>query len=138
MLSGNEKQHKNGVEFITKKNISRALMGFLQISDRNILIKLEGKPSNISIIKIYAPTQDNGDEEVDAFYEEIEKAIKIVKSDEVLIVMGDWNVKVGSDPVPGVIGRYGLGDQNERGQRLQQFGLENRQVISNTFFHQSA
>ena len=49
--------------------------------------------------------------------------------------MGDWNAKVGSDPVPGVIGRYGLGDQNERGQRLQQFGLENRLVISNTSFN---
>ena len=58
------------------------------------------------------------------------KAIKIVKSDEVLIIMGDWNAKMGSDPVSGVIGRYGLGEQNERGQRLQQFGLENPQMIS--------
>ena len=72
------------------------------------------------------------------FYEEIEKAIKIVKSDEVLIVMGDWNAKVGDEPIPGVMGRFGLGNQKERGQRLQQFCMENRLVIANTFFQQSA
>ena len=99
-------------------------MGFWPISDRSILIKLEGKPFNISIIQVYAPTQDHGDEEIEAFYEEIEKAIKIVKSDEVLIVMGDWNAKVGDEPIPGVMGRFGLGNQNERGQRLQQFCME--------------
>ena len=103
VFSGHEKEHKNRVGFIMKENIFKALMGFWAISDKSILIKLKGKPFNISIIKIYAPNQDHGDEEVEAFYEEIEKAIKIVKSDKVLIVMGDWNAKVGSDQVSGVI-----------------------------------
>lgn len=138
VFSGDGKEHRNGVGFIIKDNIAKSLMGFWPISDRSILIKLEGKPFNISIIQIYAPTQDHGDEEVEAFYEEIEKAIKIVKSDEVLIVMGDWNAKAGSYPISGVMGRFGLGNQNERGQRLQQFCVENRLVISNTFFQQSA
>ena len=64
---------------------------------------------NLSIIQIYAQTQDHGNEEVEAYYDEIEKAIKIVKSDEVLFVMGDWNAKKVSDPVPVVIGRLRLG-----------------------------
>ena len=133
-----ETEHRYGVGVIMKDNIAKSLMGFWPISDRSILIKLEGKPFNISIIQVYAPTQDHDDVEIENFYDRIERAIKIVKSDEVLIIMGDWNAKVGNEPTPGVTGKYGLGIQNERGQRLKQFCTENNLVVCNTFFQQSA
>ena len=137
VFSEYQTEHRNGVGFIMKEQIAKSLMGFWPISDRSILIKLEGKPFNISIIQVYAPTQDHGDEDIETFYEEIEKAIKIVKSDEILIVMGDWNAKVGSESTPGITGKFGLGTPNERGQCLKQFCAENGLVISNTFFQQS-
>ena len=74
-----------------------------------ILIKLQGKPFNISIIQIYAPTQDHEDEEIELFYDEIQTAIKNVKTDDILCVMGDLHAKVGKERTTDMTGQYGLG-----------------------------
>ena len=79
------------------------------VSDRVFCKRI--KQFNIAIIQIYAPTQHHGYKQ--SFFDEFEKAIHIVKSDEMLMVMGDWNAEVRSDAVPGVIGRFRLCDQND-------------------------
>ena len=78
------KEHKNGVGIIMRKEIARSLIGYWAISERVIMIKLQRKPFDISIIQIYAPTQDHVDEEIELFYDEIQTAIKNVKTDDIL------------------------------------------------------
>ena len=70
------------------------MMGFWPILDRIIMLKLKAKPFNIAVIQVYVPTEDRSDEEIEEFYEEINKELKYVKSDEIPIVMRDWNAKV--------------------------------------------
>ena len=77
VYSGNENTHTNGVGFIIKNKIAKSMMGFWPISDRIImLLQIEAKPFNIAVIQLYAPTQDHSDEEIEEFYEEINKALK--------------------------------------------------------------
>ncbi|RUS80216.1 hypothetical protein EGW08_012012 [Elysia chlorotica] len=87
---------------------------------------------------IYAPTTDYSDAEVEQFYEQIRQVTKQVKSTDILIIMGDLNAKVGNTPYPPTVGRFGLGKQNERGERLIQFCEEHQLIIANTHFKQTA
>ena len=77
----------NGVGIILGTEIARSLIGYWAISERAIMIKLQGKPFKIRIIQIYAPTQDYEDKEIELFYDEIQTAIKSVKKDDILFVM---------------------------------------------------
>ena len=88
MIYSGGKEHKNGVGIIMRKKIARSLIGYWATSERVIMVKLQGKPFNISIIQIYAPTQDHEDEEIELFYDEIQTAIKNVKTDDILCVIG--------------------------------------------------
>ncbi|RUS89973.1 hypothetical protein EGW08_002240 [Elysia chlorotica] len=99
-----------------------------------MLIKLCGQPFNISIIQTYAPTSDYSDDEIEEYYEEIQTVLRHVKSTDVLIIMGDFNAKVGKGKEGDTVGNYGLGERNERGQRLIHFCVENDLMIANTFF----
>ena len=96
-----------------------------------ISVCFQGKPFNISIIQVYATTIDA--KEVDQFYEDIEDLLELKK--DVLFIIGDWNAKVGSQDKPGITGRFGLGEQNEAGQRLIEFCQENTLVIANILFN---
>ena len=94
-----------------------------------ISVHFQGKPPfNITVIQVYAPTTNAKKAEVKQFYEDLHE--------DVLFIIGDWNVKVGSQEIPGVTGKFDLGVQNEAGQRLTEFGQENTLVIANTFFQQ--
>ena len=97
-----------------------------------ISVCFQGKPFNIMVIQVYAPTSNAEEAEVEQFYEDLELTTKKV----VLSIIGDWNPKVGSQETPGVTGRFGLGVQNEAGQRLIEFCQENAMVIANTLFQQ--
>ena len=138
VYSGNCEKHTNGVGIIMTSEIAKSMMGFWPISDRAMLMKLDTKPFKITVIQVYAPTQDHSEEEVEEFYEQINNALKYVKSDEMLIIMGDWNAKVGRENIQGVTGGFGLGEMNERGKRLIEFCKENSLVITNTTFQQNA
>ena len=99
------------------------------------MVKLQAKPFNICIIhQAYAPTVDHEDTEKETFYSDIGKIKKYVKLGEILIVMGGMNAKVGKMKQYPVTGKHGLGERNERGQRLIEFGKEQDLVIMNTFF----
>ena len=95
-----------------------------------ISVHFQGKPFNITVIQVYAPTSNAEEAEVEWFYDEL------TPKKDVLFITGDWNAKVGSQEIPGVTGKFGLGVQKGGGQRLTEFCQENALVIANTFFQQ--
>ena len=99
-----------------------------------ISVHLKGKPFNITVIQIYAPTSNA--EESERFCEDLQDLLELTLKKDVLFIIWDWNAKVGSQETPGVTGKFGLGVQNEAGQRLIEFCQENALVIVNTLFHQ--
>ena len=97
------------------------------------MLKLKAKPFDIAIIPTYAPTSSHSDE-IEEHYEEINKMLKEVKSTGVLIIAGDFNAKIGKGSYQDLVGNYGLGDRNPRGDRLLQFCIEKNLVVTNTTF----
>ena len=96
----------------------------------------QGKPCNITVIQVYAPTSNAEEAEVEQFYEDLEDLLELTPKKDVLFIIGDWNAKLGHQEILGVTGKYGLGVQNEAGQRLIEFCQENALVIANTLFQQ--
>ena len=101
-----------------------------------ISVRLQGKPFNIMVIQVYAPTSNAEQTEVERFYEDLQDLLELTPKKDVLFIIGDWNAKVGCQETPGVTGKFGLGMQNEAGQRLIEFYQENALVITNTLFQQ--
>ena len=94
----------------------------------------QGKLFNITVIQVCAPTTNV--EEAEQFYEDLEDLLELTPKKDVLFIIGDWNAKVGSQEIPGVTSKFGLGVQNEAGQKLIEFCQENTLVIANTLFQQ--
>ena len=101
-----------------------------------ISVHFQGKPFNITVIQVCAPTSNAEEAEVERFYEDLQDLLELTPKKVVLFIVGDWNAKVGSQETPGVTGKFGLGVQNEAGQRLIEFCQENSLVIANTLFQQ--
>ena len=83
-----------------------------------ISVHFQGKPFNITVIQVYAPTSYVEETEVERFYDDLQDLLELTPKKDVLFIIGDWNAKVGSQEIPGVTGKFGLGVQNEAGQRL--------------------
>ena len=96
----------------------------------------QGKPFNIMVIQVYALTSNSEEAEVEQFYEDLQDLLELTPKKDVLFITGVWNAKVGSQETPGVTGKFGLGMQNEAGQRLIKFCQERTLVIANTLFQQ--
>ena len=96
----------------------------------------QGKPFNITVIQVYAPTSNAEEAEVEWFYEDLQDLLEITPKKDVFFITGDRNAKVGSQETPGLTGKFGLGVWNEAGQRLIKFCQENALVIANTLFQQ--
>ena len=101
-----------------------------------ISVRSQGKPFNITVIQAYAPTSNAKEAEVEQFYEDLQDVLELTPKKDVLSIIGVWNAKVGSQETPGVTGKFGLGVQNEAGQRLIEFCQKNSLVITNTLFQQ--
>ena len=101
-----------------------------------ISVLFQGKPFNITVIQVYAPTSNTEEAEVEQFYEELQDLLELAPKKDVLFITGDWNAKVGNQETPGVTGKFGHGMWNEAGQRLIEFCQENALVIANTLFQQ--
>ena len=102
-----------------------------------ISVRFQGKPFNITVIQVYAPTSNAEEVEVEWFYEDLQDLLELTPQNDVLLITGDWNAKVGSQETPGVTGKFGLGIRNEAGQRQKiEFCQENALVIANTLFQQ--
>ena len=134
-FSGEEAKHHRGVAFIARKEIASSVISCTPVSSRVIAIRIAAKPQNLSIIQVYAPTSDYEDEEVEEFYELLEAIIAEVPKKDILIVQGDWNAKVGPDAFDtwaGTVGRFGLGQTNDRGLRLLEFARSHSLTLANT------
>ena len=99
-----------------------------------ISVHFQSKPFNITVIQVYAPTSSAEEAEVERFYEDLQDLLELTPKKDVLFILGDWNAKVGSQEIPGITGKFGLGVQNEARQRLTEFCQENALVIANTIF----
>ena len=95
----------------------------------------QGKPFNITVIQVYAPTSNAEEAEVEWFYEYLH-LLELTPKKDVFSIIGDWNAKVGSQEIPDITGKFGLEVQNEAEQRLIKFCQENALVIANTLFQQ--
>ena len=102
-----------------------------------ISVHFQGKPFNITVIQVYAPTSNAEEAEAERFYEDLQDLLELTHTkQDVLFIIGDWNAKVGSQVTPGIAGKFGLRMQNEAGQILVEFCQENALVIANTLFQQ--
>ena len=99
-----------------------------------ISVRFQGKPFNITVIQVYAPTSNAEEAEGERFYEDLQDLLELTPKKDVLSIIGNWNAKVGNQETPGVTDKFGLGVQNEAGQRLTEFCQENTLVIANTLF----
>ena len=97
-----------------------------------ISVRFQGKPSNITVIQAYAPVSNAEEAEVERFYGDLQDLLELTPKKDVLFIIGDWNAKVGSQEIPEVTGKFGLGVQNEAGQRLIEFCQENALGIALT------
>ena len=88
------------------------------------------------VIQVYALTNNAEEAEVEQFYEDLKDLLELIPPKDVLFIIGDRNEKIGSQEIPGVTGKFGLGAQNEEGKRLIEFCQENTLVIANTLFQQ--
>ena len=96
--------------------------------------RFQGKPFNITVIQVYAPNSNAEEAEVERFYEDLQDLLELTPKKDACFLIGDCNAKVGSQDIPGETGKFGLGLQNEVGQRLIEFCQENALVIANTLF----
>ena len=133
---GQESFRRNGVAIMVIRRVRNAVLGHNLKNDRMISVRLQGKPFNITVIQVYAPTSNAEETEVEWFYEDLQNLLEVTPKKDVLFIIGDWNAKVGSQETPWVTGKFSLGIQNEAGQRLIEFCQENALVIANTLFRQ--
>ena len=118
---GQESLRKNGIAIIVNKRLRKAVYGCTLKNDRMISVHFEGKPLNITVIKVYAATSNAEEAEVEWFFEDLQDLLELTPRKYVLFIIGDWNTKIGSQEIPGVTGKFGLGVQNKTGQRLTEF-----------------
>ena len=101
-----------------------------------ISVRFQGKPFNIKVIQVYAPTTNAYEAEVERFCEDLQDLLELTPKKDVLFIIGDWNAKVGGQETPGITVKCGLGIRHEAAQRLIEFCQENALVRANTLFQQ--
>ena len=114
--------------------LGNAVLGCNLKNERMISVHFQGKPFNITVIQVYALTRNAKDAAVEQFYEDLQDLLELTPKKDVLLIIEAWNAKVGSQETPRVTDKFGLGVQNEAGQRLTELFQENALVIANTLF----
>ena len=112
---------RNGVALTVNKGTWKGVLAWNIRNNRMISVCFHGKPFNISLIQVYAPTSNAKELEVEWFYEDLHELLELIPKKDVLFIIGDWNAKVGSQEILRVTGKFGLGVQNEAGKRLTEF-----------------
>ena len=133
---GQESLRRNGVVIIVNKRVRNSVLGCNLKNNRMISVPFQGKPFTITVNQVYAPTSNAKEAKFERFYEDLQDLLELTPKKDVFFIIGDWNAKVGSQEIPGVTGKFGLGVQNEAGQRLTEFCQENTLVLANTLFQQ--
>ena len=129
-----ESLRRNGVVLIINKGVQNAVLGYNLKNNRMILVHFQSKPFNITAIQVFAQITDVGEVEVDQFCENPQDLIELTpktrwfkkkkERKDILFLTGDWNAKIGSQRIPGVTGKFGLGVQNKVEQRLRVLSRE--------------
>ena len=114
---GQESLRRNGLAIIVNKKVQNTVLGCNLKNDRMISVRFQGKPFSIMVIQAYAPTSNAEEAEVEWFYEDLQDLLELTPKNDVLLIIGDWNAKVGSQETLGVTGTFGLRVRNEAGQR---------------------
>lgn len=132
--SGDEKQGHQGVAFAVIKKICERVIEFRPISERIAYIRIDAKPFKISLLNVYAPTENAGKEIKKKFYEEIEDVIETIKKEDVIILLGDFNAQIGREEYNRhVAGKHTAHETtNDNGQRLCGLAERNNLIISST------
>ena len=113
---GQESLRRNGVAIIVNKRVQNAVLGCSLKSDRMVSVHFQGKPFSITVIQVCAPTSNAEEAEVEWFYEDLQKLLKLTPPKDVFFIIGGWNAKVGGQETPGATGKFGGGVQNEAGK----------------------
>ena len=127
---------KNRIAIIVNKRVQNAVLGCNLKNDRMIFVCFQGKPFNITVIQVYAVAINAEETEVEWFYEDLQDFLELTPKRDVLFIIWGLDAKVESQETPGVTGKFGLGVQNEAGQRLIDFCQENALIIANTLCQQ--
>ena len=114
---GQESLRRNGVTLIVNKRVEMLLLGAIS----KMTECFQGKQFTIRVMQVCAPTSNAKNTEVELFCEDLQDFLELTPKKDVLLITGDWNANVGSQVIPGVTGKFGLGVQNEAGQRLTEF-----------------
>ena len=124
---------------MVNKRVQNTVLGCTVKNDTMISVRFQGKPFSITVIQVYSPTSNTEEAKVEQFYQFYDypqDLLELTPQKDVFCIRGDWNAKVGSQEIPGITGKFGLGVQNEAGQRLIVFCQENSLVIANILFQQ--
>ena len=114
---GQESNRRNGTTIIVNRRVQNAVLGCNLKNDRMISVHFQDKPLNTTVIQVYAPTSNTEEAEVEGFYEDPQDLLELTPKKDILFIIGDLKAKVGSQEIPGVTGKFGLGVQNEGGKR---------------------
>ena len=128
IYSGSESRKESGVAVILNKERSRSLLGYNPVSSRILSVRLSGRPWNLTLIQVYAPTNQAEDHEKDSFYTCLQQVYQQVPKQDIVLLSGDFNAKIGTGAP---IGKHALGSQNDNGERLVQFAQANDLVAAN-------
>jgi len=130
--------HRSGVGFLLSRRAQAALIEFKPVSDRLVGVTLHTAVGTATIFQVYAPTSAASDVEIDLFYANLQTQLSKTRPNDVVMVIGDFNAKVGSDMSTNrsAVGPFGLGNANERGEQLVHFCNMNNMIITNTCFQQ--
>ena len=118
---GQESLRRNGVALIVNKRVQNAVLECNLKNDRMIFVHFQGKPFSMTVVQAYAPTSNAEEAEVEQFYEDLQDLEELTPKNDVLFIIRDWKAQVGREEIPGVTGKFGLGVQNEAGQKLTEF-----------------
>ena len=132
---GQESFRRNRVALIVKKWVWNAVLWCNLKNDRMISAHFQGKPFNMTVIQVYALTNNAKEAEVQWFYDDVQGLLEPTPKKDVIFITGDWNAKVGRQEIPVVTSKFGIGIQKEAGQRLTEF-CKDTLVITNTLFQQ--
>ena len=121
---------------ICNKIASQFIIGFNPASERMLAVRFKGQPVNLTIIQVYSSTPGADMNEIDDFFADLQQLIDKTPAGDILMVMGDFNAKVGKEVTDGITGKHGLGSRNEAGENLVEFSGANDLIFCNTWFEQ--
>ena len=101
---------------MVNERVWNAVLGCDLKNNSMISVHLQGKPFNITVVQVYAPTSNAEEAEIEWFYEDLQDVLELTPKKDVLFIIGDWNAKVGSQKTPGVTGKFGLGCGRKQGK----------------------